>query len=150
MITVRLANAQTDISAIMEGARNFASRVDFPALFPKDDAAFVSVVERIMSLDGMEVLLAEHEEKFVGALGVLYSPYLWNPERIVATEIFWWTRENAPFRTARVMMDETMKRIEAKGAIPVFVALETSPDGVGKLYRKLGMAPIETSFMRFF
>jgi hypothetical protein len=90
----------------------------------------------------------EHEGEIVAGIGIQYASLLWNPEILTANELFWWAKEDAPFRTGRLVIDEAMKRIDQRGAIPVFRALETSPKGVEKLYRKFGMVPIETTFMR--
>ena len=145
-IIIRPADLENDALAIMDGARDFASRVSFQHLLPKDDAAFVDVVSRIVSLEGMEILVAEHDGGIVGGIGLLYMPSLWNPAILVADEIFFWSNRDAPFRTAYKLFDEAMRRIEERKAVPMFRTLITSPPGVEKLYRRRNMHPTETLF----
>ena len=146
MIKIRPADLEKDALAIMDGARDFASRIAVRHLLPEDDAAFIKAVGHIVSLDGMEILLAEHEGRVVGGIGILYAPYTWNPAILVADELFWWCSTEAPFRTARKLIDETMQKIKEKGAIPFFRSLTTSPPGVEHTYRSFNMFPIETAF----
>ena len=145
---IREADLAIDAGQIMVGARNFVERVAFKSMIPKDEAVFIRAVGRIISLSGFELLLAEHEDRVVGGIGILYTPYQWNPEIIVAEELFWWAAEDAPYRTGYLLIEEAMKRITERNAIPVFRKLTTSPDGVKKLYAKYGMTQVETVFAR--
>ena len=147
MIT-RFADANLDALTIFEGAKDFASRVSFQSYLPETDADFIKVLGNLVLLDGVEILLAEHEGKVVGGIGMFYAPFLWNPKLTMAEELFWWTATDAPFRTGMILIDKTMERVAEKEAIPVFRALMTSPKGVEKVYRKRGMVPIETTYMR--
>lgn len=146
MIKIRPADIENDALAIMDGARDFASRIALRHLLPQDDAAFIKAVGFIVSLDGMEILLAEHEGRVVGGIGILYVPYMWNNAILVADELFWWCSTEAPFRTARKLIDEAMQKIKERDAIPFFRSLTTSPLGVERLYKKIGFKPIETAW----
>ena len=145
---IRSANVESDALSIIDGARAFSEITEFKELFPSDNNAFIAAIGRIMVLEGMEIILAEHETRIVGGIGILLAPFLWNPEILAADELFWWAYKNAPFRTGACLIDEAMKRIDKKGAIPMFRVLENSPKGVEKLYRRKGMKPIETMFAR--
>lgn len=148
MITIRDADLDLDAPMIMVGARDFASRVVFKSLMPKDDAKFIEAVSRIVTLDGFETLIAENGNTFVGMIGILYVPYQWNPEITVAEEIFWWTAKDAPYRTGHLLFKEAMRRIDARPAVPVWRSLTTSPDGVERMYKKDGLSEIETVWGR--
>lgn len=145
---IREADLELDALAIMDGARDFAERIAFRHLLPDNDEEFVKAVGRVVNTVGVEILLAEHEGRVVGGIGILYAPFTWNLDRIVADEVFWWAAENAPHRTGRRLIDEVMKRIDEKNAIPMFRKLTTSPPGVEHVYRDLGLEPIETTFTR--
>lgn len=147
-LIIRTANVETDALAIMDGARDFAQRVAVRSLLPDDDEAFTAAVGRIVTLPNVEILVAEHEGHVVSGIGVGYSPYLWNPDLLVAEELFWWAVEGAPFRAAWKLLNEAMRHIDDKGAIPMFRALSTSPRGVERLYRKMGLELVETLFVR--
>ena len=144
---IRPADLNADALAIIDGARDFAKFTGMK-LFPTDDDEFVAAIGRIMTLEGFEVLLAEHEGRIVGGIGILYSPYLWNPSFVVGEELFWWAGKNAPFRTGKKLMDEAMKRIDEKGAIPIFQLLENSPKGAEKIYQHHGLSRVGTIYMR--
>ena len=68
---IRPADIEKDSLAIMDGARDFASRIAVRHLFPKDDNAFIKAVSRIISLEGMDVLVAEDKGRVVGGIGIL-------------------------------------------------------------------------------
>lgn len=155
MITLRVADSKADALEIMLGARDCIRRhkahegvLNLGSLFPDDDKVLVKAIVRLLSFSGLEVLIAEHKGRVVGATGVLYMPYMWNPDLLTGDKIFWWTEEDAPFRTAMILANETMNRIEARNAVPIFRALKTDPKGVERLYQKMSMTPVETVYMR--
>ena len=152
---IRDADLQSDALVIMDGARDCVRRhkehlgnLNIGSLFPESDEKLMSALSHLVALPGMEILIAEHEDKVVGGIGTLYSEYLWNPDLLSADQIFWWAAENAPFRTARVLLLEAMKRIDARNAMPIFRVPNTLPKGIEKLYRRLNMIPTETTYMR--
>lgn len=149
MVVIRNADLGKDALAIMDGARDFASRVSFGSLLPKADNEFVEAVGRIVTLPNVEILVVEHQREIVGGIAVAYAPYIWNPSRTAGEEIFWWTSKDAPFRTGWMLFNEAMKRIEERNAIPFFKSLETSPKGVGRMYSRCGLKKIETTHARF-
>lgn len=147
-VVIRVADVDNDALGIMDGARDFASRVAFKSLLPPD-REFIDAVGRIIAMEGIEILVAEYKGEIVGGIGILYAPYTWNPKLTVADELFWWCHEKAPPRTGWSLIDRAMANIDERGAIPMFSALETSPPGVRKIYHRFGMKPIETKFARF-
>lgn len=147
MIVIRAADLDKDALSIFDGAKDFASRISLNDLFPDNDADFLEALSRIVTLPGIEITLAEFDGKVVGGIGIAYAPYIWNPKKLAADELFWWTSLDAPFRTAWLLFDEAMTRIEEKQAIPMFRALEDSPQGVVKMYHRRGLRKAETLFV---
>ena len=154
MITIRVADIEADALTILHGARDCYRRhkehqgdLNVGSLFP-DDEGLVRALSRLVSCDELEILIAESDGQVVGGAGILYVPYLWNLDLLTGEKLFWWTEETAPFRTAVILVNEVTKRIESKGARPVFRMLKTDPKGVEKLYRRLNMVPVETTYMR--
>lgn len=155
MITFRLADFELDAFTIMRGARDCVKRhkehegdLNVGSLFPDDNVPLIVAMEHLISCPGLEIIIAESEGKVVGGAGVVFMPYMWNRDLLTGDKIFWWTEKTAPFRTARLLAEEVLRRIEERGAMPVFRALGTDPKGVEKLYRRLGMTPVETVYMR--
>jgi len=146
-ITIRKADS-SDSLIILEGTKDFARRTNIKHFADNDDELF-DCVNRIIALDGMEVSLAEYNGKIVGGIGILYFPYLWNHSLTIGQEIFWWTLENAPFRTARYLFDTAIKEINDKGAIPMFHALDPVPKSVEKLYHENGLSLAEMAFVKW-
>lgn len=145
---IRQANLDTDALVLVEGARNFAMR-KCKDYFPTDDNEFISIAAGIMNIEGLEILLVEHENKPVGGIGIRYAPFMWNPSITIADGLFWWTAADAPFRTGRYLIDEAMKRIDEKKALPILKSLEPVPNGVEKYYNHHGLFRDETVFTRF-
>lgn len=144
---IRRADPYQDALAIYDGARDFISRVPYPEMMP-DEEGTAEAIGRIITMENVEILVVEHEGKVVAGMGFLYTPSLWNPAITIAEELFWWAGRDAPFKAARMLFDAAMQRIEEQGATPVLHALSNSPDGVERLYRKAGLLPVETTFVR--
>jgi hypothetical protein len=155
MITIRVADIEEDALTILDGAKDCARRhkaheggPDIGLLFSNDDQPLIAALSQLVAHPGLEILIAEHEGRAVGGVGILYAPYVWNADLLTGDKLFWWTDENAPFRTAMLLIEEALERIEARGAMPIFRALKTDPKGVEKLYKRFGMVPVETTYMR--
>lgn len=142
---IRNADLEKDAMAIVDGARDFANRTPIQSLLK--DEKFTKAVSRVVTLKNFEVLVAENDGQVVGGIGIFYTPLLWNDDILTAEEHFWWVAKDAPFKTGINLINQAMKNIEEKGAIPMFKALSTSPKGVDKIYRKFGMEPVETLYM---
>lgn len=143
---IREADLKKDALAIMDGARDFRKRVDFGSLFPQSDEAFIEAVSRIITLESVDILVAESKGIIVGGIGILFAPCLWDTKKLVGDVLFLCTLKNAPFRTAWLLIDQAMKRIHEKGAIPMIRAPEKNR-GMRKSLSRIGLKPIETLFM---
>lgn len=147
IIRIRPANFDTDALAIVNGAREFSQQTSLSSWF-RSGTEFVEDISKLMVLDNLEITVAEHEEKIVGGIGIVYVPFIWNNSILVGDELFWWTSNNAPFKTGAMLFDFAMKRIEEKGARPMFRSLDTSPEHIEKFYERRGLRKIESVFMR--
>ena len=135
-----------DALALMEAAQDLARRVVFPALLP-DENGFRDAVGRVVTLPGLEILVADDGGRLVGAIGVLFAPYVWNPKLMVGEHIFLWTQRKAPYKTAWLLVDAALRRIEEKRAFPIFHIL-TNNHGLEKVYRRHGLERSDSAFMR--
>lgn len=145
---VRPADIDTDALAIMEGAKDFISRIDFGDWTPTDDAELAAAIGHILALDGVEVAVAVEDEAIVGALGVIYAPYIWNRTLTMAEELFFWTAPDAPVTAAlRLLRFMRRRATEKRVAIVSFKALNTSPANLERVYRALGLRPVEATYM---
>lgn len=144
---VRLANFDTDALAIVNGAREFSQQTSLASWF-RSGNEFVQDISKIMVLDNLEISVAEHNGKIVGGIGIVYVPFIWNQSILLGDELFWWTSQDAPFRAGRALFDFAIKRIEEKGAVPMFRSLDTSPEHIEKFYARRGLKQFESVFTR--
>lgn len=145
MIKIRPANFDTDALSIVEGAREFSQQTSLASWF-RNGPEFVEDISKIMVLDNLEILVAEQDGKIVGGIGIVYVPFIWNHSILVGDELFWWSAPDAPFKTGAALFDFAMKRIEEKGARPMFRSLDTSPKHIEKFYERRGLKKLETAF----
>ena len=144
---IRIADLIADALQIMEAAHDFIDRMDFTAFFPKDERQLVDAVSRIVMADFVETLIAEHEGKIVGILGMTYLPHLWNQDLIHAEEIFWWGAKNAPKTTGMRLLKFARKQAEKHGAgMITFRMMTSSPKKLSRIYNKMGLVEIETTY----
>lgn len=145
---VRLADLEADAPAIMAGARDFLSRIEFSDWFPTDENELAAAVARILALDGVEVALAIDSGVVVGGLGVIYAPYIWNPRIRMGEELFFWTARGAPNTAALLLLRFARRRaVETRAGIVAFKSLRTSPVKLARLYEAMGLRYLESTYM---
>jgi len=137
-----------DAGVIMRGARELADFSKIP-LFPEGEKEFLHTISQIVTNDNVTTLLAENDGEVIGAIGIAFIPYIWNPSVIIGEELFWWTFENAPMKAGKMLFDEAIRRIDARNGIPYFKSLQHSPKGMDRLYKREGFILAEKGWMRF-
>lgn len=144
---IRPANLEFDHQDIIAGAKDFISRMDYTNFLPKTEEKLIFVINRILSLPGVEVTLAENNGAVVGGVGIFYGQHIWNPDILLADELFLWASKDAPKSTALRLLRSVMKDIKTRGALPAFKKLTSSPKGLESVYLLMGFRPVETLFM---
>jgi len=142
---IRDANLDEDALAIAEGARKFAEKMPLGRLVSDN---VINEIAKMVTLPGVKIYIAEHNGTVVGGIGVLFAPYTWNNDVLIADELFWFVDDDAPYKTAILLFNAAMKEVNEKDAIPMFRALHESPRGVDKMYKKQGLKPVETLYVR--
>ena len=84
---IRSADLEKDALAIIDGAKDFATRTPINHLL--QGQSYTDAVSRIVTLPDFELTVAEHKGIVVGGLGIFYSHFIWNPDILVAEEHFW-------------------------------------------------------------
>jgi hypothetical protein len=149
---VRLADKARHFAAILEGARAFALATPEHAralLAPIDSEAFAENLRGLLKLEAAGVSLAlDDEGRALAGLGWFVGPYPLNPARLEWHELFWWAAPDAPTSAALAVLRHALIRGKAKGAtIATAHALEDSPAGVARVYARLGLRPVQRTFM---
>lgn len=148
MIELR-QSTMLDLPAVIDGARMFAATVNAADILPAlDSPEFDAAVTRMVLLRGTSVILAEQNGDVVGGLGVLIAPYLWNPGKLSLEELFWWVRPGASPYAGGLLFRDALRRAKRAGVTIVsFGKLDTSPEGVDRVYRKAGLRPIQSTYV---
>src|SRR5713226_2964838 len=144
---IRKADLHADAPSIVVGAKDFISRMNYTDFLPETEEGLTSAIGRLLSIPGIEVTLAEYEGHIVVGLGIFYGPHIWNPDVISAEELFWWTAEDAPKHTALRLFRSVIKDVRGRGALATFKKLTSSPQRLESIYLRVGLKPVETSFM---
>ena len=148
MINIREINLNSDLTMVIEGMKDFISRMDYHEFLPDTDEDLVKALTRLVDLDCVEILVAEYDGNIVGGIGMIYAPCMWNLNVSTADELFWWVSEDAPFSTALRLLRRVRSDAVDKGCkFVVFKSLTSSPETLDKVYRRMGLRPVETSYM---
>lgn len=149
MIMLRKAHSLHDFDIVLFGAGEFAKLVNRPDLFPEPGSPQMrELVEKLFWTPGFAVLLYEHGGELAGGIGFWIGPFLMNVGKIEWQEIFWWAAPGAPASVAMRLLFAA-KNIGKEAGATIFTAhsLLSSPAGVDKAYRTLGLTPLQTTYM---
>ena len=145
---IRVADLEKDAVMIMDGAMDFVSRMDFTDFLPERKEDIASAITRVLNMPFVETVVAEHNGKIIGGIGIAYIPCLWNANLLTGEELFWWTSKAAPKTAALKLLKFVKQRmIELGVEIMSFKQLTSSPESVAKVYKRMGLRQVETSFM---
>ena len=148
---IRLADPVSEADQMIPAIKDFLGRMPYVEVIPHNETWFDDYVLELLSSDNIEVIVAEEDEEIVAGIGLLYGSMLWNPGMIQVEELFWWASPSAPARAAYSVIKEAVSRIQDEQRVgKVFVnfkTLTTSPDSVAKIYKRLGLIAVETSFV---
>ncbi len=148
MINIRAVDLSSDLPMVIDGMQDFISRMDYHEFLPDTDGDLVEGLTRLVNLDCTEILVAEYNECIVGGVGMVYAPCMWNFKVSIAEELFWWVSKDAPSSTALRLLRRVSSNAVAKGCkFVVFKSLSSSPETLDKVYRRMGLRPVETSYM---
>ena len=143
---IRNAAMPQDRAGIMAGAHDFACRMSGAELLPRDPAKFEAAVDRILGLPGVEVYVADRG-RLAGAIGLMYAPYLWNPDLAWADELFFWCAPDAPAATALRLIRHAEAQMRAHGVHGrSFASLPSSPKSLENVYSRMGLKPMQVTW----
>ena len=142
---VRIAHSVNDLDAILHGARAFAAFVNVPYLMGDNLEASIAAV---VNNPDVRVLLAVKDGEVVGGMGLYFAPYMWDHKKVVCNELFWWCYPHAPKLAALILLKRARTLARDYGANLVsFTAMRNSPDGVGRVYERMGLKAVQTHYM---
>jgi hypothetical protein len=152
---VRLADPQADQEQILIGLRDFVSRMEFTDFLPPDHL-FEPFVVQLLSNPAIETSVVEHEGRLVAGLGLAYIPFVWNPQLTQADEMFFWAAPDAPTAAAMKVLRFSLSRIRERAAVTgenimaSFRKLTSSPQALSRVYGRMGLREVETTYIGHF
>ncbi len=148
MINIREVDLNSDLPMVISGMRDFISRMDYHEFLPDTNEDLIEALTRLVNLDCVEILVVEYDGNIVGGIGMIYAPCMWNLNVFTAEELFWWVSKDAPSSTALRLLRRVRSNAVDKGCkFVVFKSLSSSPETLDKVYRRMGLRPVETSYM---
>ena len=148
VVNIRAIDLSSDLPMVIDGMQDFISRMDYHEFLPDTYEDLVEALTRLINLDCTEFLVAECNGYIVGGIGMIYAPCMWNFKVSIAEELFWWVSKDAPSSTALRLLRRVSSNAVAKGCkFVVFKSLTSSPETLDKVYRRMGLRPVETSYM---
>ena len=148
MINIREIDLNSDLPMVIDGMKDFISRMDYHEFLPDNYEDLVEGLTRLVNLDCSEILVAEYDGDIVGGIGMVYAPCMWNLKISTAEELFWWVAKDAPLSTALRLLRYVNSNAVTRGCKLIsFKSLSSSPGTLDKVYRRMGLRPIETTYM---
>lgn len=139
---------RADIPRIVEMAQRFYDASEYPAVFgpmAKESAAGLA----ILTMDTGIMLVADEGGDVVGMVSLFVEPFLFNPERTIASELVWWIEpEHRGGLLAARMLRAVNAACDAIGAVPRMATLAGSPPQARALLERTGYAHTESYFTR--
>jgi len=147
-ITLRQVDLEKDREEVLIGIRDFVSRMDYKDFLPDTDEKLLEALNRLLDLGCVEILVAEYLGKLVGGIGVLYAPCIWNSDITIMEQLFMWVDRSAPATTFLTILRAVRKNARTRNCqIMTFKRPNPSPTTLDKIYRRMGMKPVETNYM---
>ncbi|MQA65039.1 MAG: hypothetical protein GEU76_03925 [Alphaproteobacteria bacterium] len=135
-----------DLPRIMALGRQFYEASNTPE-FPWDDATCIELL-RHMRIAGI-LIVSEHDGEVSGVIGGLLTPFPYDKNTIVASEMFWWVTPAARrvgFPLLEAFEDEAKLRGARLGAMSL--VQDMRGDLLTKLYQRRGYRLYERSFLK--
>lgn len=147
-VVVRKANLDTDLSQVLPMVKDFLDRTGSNDFLPDTYEELASSLINLAKLEFTNIFVAEYLGRMVGGLGFMYTPNMWNPSSIAAEEIFWWVSKDAPWTTSlKLLRTARLDALEYGCSLVVFKSLISGPKSVDKIYRQMGLRPVEIVYM---
>ncbi len=138
---------EKDIPSVIELGQAFLSTTALANHCKIDPLGFSQF---ILSADNIAVWVVEHENEIVGTAAITLFPLFFNPQKLVAQELFWYIREDKRGGIGIRLLNEMTDWAEQKEADYLFmIGLENEDkEMIDGLYKRMGFNPLESTYMR--
>lgn len=128
----------SDMPQLRRYAEAFAEYHPMLAALPADIDAICTTLGHLIENENACILIHDH-----GTIGGLVVPFWAAPEKLVASEMFWWAE-----REGGALLDAFEAWAESKGATFVQMLCIQGVRDVSPVYRRRGYAPLENAYIR--
>ena len=147
-INIRAVELSSDLPMVIDGMQDFISRMDYHEFLPDTYGDLVEGLTQLMDLGCTEIIVAEYKGYIVGGIGMMYAAGIWNLKVSTAEELFLWVAKDAPWVAVLRLLRHVKSTAVSKGCkFLVLKSLTSSPETLDKVYRRMGLRPIETTYM---
>jgi GNAT superfamily N-acetyltransferase len=101
-------------------------------------------------IDSGVMLVAEHDDRLVGMVGLAIAPFMFNTAHAVAYEVVWWVDPDAQGQGAgKALLAAIEPACRAAGCSAIqMVHLHNSPPQAAALYERMGFRRTESSYTK--
>lgn len=137
-----------DIEGLIEMGAKFFAVSGYDDIATYDQTSCEILCEQLLAM-GI-ILVAEHDERMVGMVGVVLSPFPMDRSKLIANEVMWFVEDGKRANGAGVALLRSIAReTKAAGCCALFMLhLANSPPQAKMLYERLGYRYVEASYMK--
>lgn len=148
-MTIRPATA-ADIPRIVEIGRQFCEEARWGDLLEIDPDSLAASLAGL--IEGGVVLVAEPAGAVVGAACAVLFPLYLNHAHLAAAEMFWWVDPEHRGGVGGDLLDALERAVEERGAatFSMLTVAGLRDQALGRLYRRRGYRPAETTYTKRF
>jgi hypothetical protein len=130
-----------DIPALLEMGRKFADRAQLKDHVGYDPHSMAQTFKLLIN-GGHPVFIGES-----GAIGASQTPHPFNHEHITAQELFWWSEGREGLALLKALEAHCAEECDS---LQMITLEAVEPERTGRLYERLGYAPLEHSYVKVF
>ncbi len=137
-----------DVPYIVEFVKRFYHETSYSRYAPFCAETVAELTEKL-SKSGI-LLIATHEDKIVGILGLVVAPFLFNSNVLTCSEVIWYVtpeQQKSGIGIKMIQRADEIRRLRGCTAFQM-MRLEESPSKLDEVFLKLGFHPTEHCFTK--
>lgn len=137
-----------DRDYIVEFVKRFYQQTSYSKVAPFCNETVANLTEHLIKTGIM--LLATHEGKLIGILGLAITPFIFNSNYLSCTEVIWYVdpeHQKSGIGVELIQRADKIRQLKGCASFQM-VRLEESPAKLDELFLKLGFKPTEYCFTK--
>jgi N-acetylglutamate synthase-like GNAT family acetyltransferase len=152
MTNINIRTAKTeDLKTYNQLLQDFHKASPMDGVISFDPAGCLQFLQTSVNNQDVLLLVAEIENEIVGVTAAVLYPMYFNPQALVAQELWWWLTPKARGSGAGNLMFKTLEQWskEKKASVLFMIALEDErAASMEKVYGRAGFKPMERTFSK--